>query len=497
VPTAPDLVPEEVLSGEYGREALEAFEAMTEAIHVANMATLAMEEKKDKTAIGLHGADVERDYVRSAQNGTKMTITHTSLMATVCKRLMEKFPDDPVLCEEDAQLLERDPEFAGTTATFLSSFRILPDVTPEDVAKWNRHAGTVADQVSKGPEGGELPSRFWVLNPLDTTEEYMQSKQFCMTLALVVDGQPVLGLMGCPVLAFDHPSRTVPHPSGVPFFFAVKGVGAWTQLVITERDCGVYQGKYRLKGRPLPLTVGEKIKRGNDGLYDMLGTDQLKIAMGSRLREDIFVDAERIGKILGSQYPKFDMTNSSIKYCWLARGETDTVWYLTTGLYDATAAEKLAHHAAGTLIAEEAGATISDLDGKPVQWCGRVLSENRGIVATDPGKVPLQGLCDAVKQASVGSKEAYDIRCQKRKEVSMFLTHLFKNIGRTAETEEEIQGAEIVKQRGLKMLQDEEEMNQVAQDALNRDRPILGEAAVEDNAFGDGGDIPLSPISTG
>uniref|UniRef100_A0A7S1W1L1 3'(2'),5'-bisphosphate nucleotidase n=1 Tax=Alexandrium catenella TaxID=2925 RepID=A0A7S1W1L1_ALECA len=492
---ASTCVPEDVRNGEYGQEAQVGFSIMSEAIHCVNMATLCMEDKKDKSAIGLFGAELEREFVRVAKGGRKMCLAHTAMMTTTCKRLLEEFPDDPILCEEDTELLAKDERFAGTTAAFLTDFKIVEDATPEDAVRWCQHAGTYAAKA----DAGEAPSRYWAFTPLCSSDDFMQSKQFCMTLALIVDKQPVVSFIGCPVLGFNHPSRTVPHPSGVPFFFAVKGHGAWTQLVVAERDSGVYLGKAKLKGWPLPLKVEEKIKKENDGLYDVLGTNQLKIATGARLREDVFCDAERIGKILGSEYPKFDMTNSSIKYCWLARGETDAVMYLTRGLYNQSHMEHLAHHAAGALIAEESGAVVADLDGKPIDWCGPVLENNRGFAAVDPAKVPIMGLVNAVGQATSTSEELYDKRCEKRKEVAKILKYLFTHLGDYAENDEEREGARKVQLRGMKMLKDEEAMNEIAVDSMHRDAPFLGEAQVEDDAFGRStdGSIPLSPISTG
>lgn len=491
--TAADCVPDDIKHSQYGREAEIAFSIMNEAIHVVSMATLCMEDKKDKSAIGLYGSELEREFVRTVK-GRKTCLAHVAMMTTTCKRLFEEFPNDAVLCEEDTDLLARDATFAATAANFLSDFKLAECATPEDVVRWSQHAGSYTAKA----EAEEAPSRYWALTPLCSSDDFMQSKQYCMSLALIVDKQPVLGFVGCPVLAFDHPSRTVSHPSGVPFFFAAKGHGAWTQLVVAERDSGVYLGKSKLKGRPLPLKVGEKIKRGNDGLYDVLGTNQLNVAVGSRLREDIFCDAERIGKMLGSEYPKFDMTNSSIKYCWLARGETDAVWYLTSGLYDSSCIEHLAHHAAGALIAEESGAVVADLDGKPVDWCGPVLENNRGLVAVDPAKVPLQGLVDAVRTATSTSEELYEKRCEKRKEVAKMLKYLFTKMGDYAETEEEREGARKVRERGLKMLEDDEALDEIAVESMHRQEPILGHAQVEDDAFGrsSDGSIPLSPIST-
>merc|ERR1711865_1357131 len=111
------------------------------------------------------------------------------------------------------------------------------------------------------------------------------------------------------------------------------------------------------------MDCNKKVHRSNDMLYDVLGTEQLSIGMNSRLREDTFVDAERIAKILGSDYPKYDLTSSAIKYAWLAEGKSDIIWYFPRGLYDKEATESLAHHASGVLLCVEAGAICKDLDG--------------------------------------------------------------------------------------------------------------------------------------
>jgi len=450
-----------------------------------------MEEKKDKAAIGLFGQELEALYTRKVMNGKKTTVANMAVMVSICRRLQEHFPDIPVLSEEDTELLPRDQEFAGTVAKFLSDYSIVEGATAEDVSKWSRHAGSYITTL----KGGDMPQTYWALMPADTTSEFCENKQYCMSLALIKDGKPVVSTIGFPVLVFDHVSRTVPISGGCPVFFASAGEGAWTQLVTLERDNGVYQGKYRLKGPSIRHNVADKIKRQHDGLYDFLGSEQLRIAMGSRSREDIFRDAERIGKILGSDYPKFDFNNSAMKYCWLSRGEADVVWYLRNGLYDDSATERLIHHAAGVLIAEESGAAVADLDGKPIDWCGPILENNRGIVATDPNKVPLLGVRDAVKQATTVSVEAYERRCEKRKEVSKMLSYLFNNVGKYAETEEEKEAARKVKEKGMKLLTNDEEMAQIAQDQMNRESPILGEAAQEDDAFGPGdGAIPMSPI---
>ena len=45
--------------------------------------------------------------------------------------------------------------------------------------------------------------------------------------------------------------------------------------------------------------------------------------------------------------------------------------------------EKIWDHAAGSLIVQEAGGTVTDVDGRPLNFgLGRTLRENRGVVVT-------------------------------------------------------------------------------------------------------------------
>jgi 3'(2'), 5'-bisphosphate nucleotidase len=50
--------------------------------------------------------------------------------------------------------------------------------------------------------------------------------------------------------------------------------------------------------------------------------------------------------------------------------------------------EKIWDHAAGALVAQEAGARVCDVDGKPLDFgCGRELTRNRGVFAGHPAIV--------------------------------------------------------------------------------------------------------------
>jgi 3'(2'), 5'-bisphosphate nucleotidase len=75
--------------------------------------------------------------------------------------------------------------------------------------------------------------------------------------------------------------------------------------------------------------------------------------------------------------------DSQAKYAVLARGQADAYLRLpTSGTY----VEKIWDHAAGSIVATEAGAIVSDITGAPLDFTqGARLSTNRGVIAAANG----------------------------------------------------------------------------------------------------------------
>ena len=74
--------------------------------------------------------------------------------------------------------------------------------------------------------------------------------------------------------------------------------------------------------------------------------------------------------------------DSQCKYAVVARGQADAYLRLPTR---ADYVENIWDHAAGMLVAQEAGAEITDIDGRPLDFsCGKGLSRNRGIICASP-----------------------------------------------------------------------------------------------------------------
>ena len=75
--------------------------------------------------------------------------------------------------------------------------------------------------------------------------------------------------------------------------------------------------------------------------------------------------------------------DSQAKYAVLAAGEGDVLLRLISNSRP-DYRERIWDQAAGSIVIEEAGGRITDLDGKPLDFShGRKLEKNRGILATN------------------------------------------------------------------------------------------------------------------
>jgi 3'(2'), 5'-bisphosphate nucleotidase len=91
--------------------------------------------------------------------------------------------------------------------------------------------------------------------------------------------------------------------------------------------------------------------------------------------------------------------DSQCKYSVVARGQADA--YLRMPSRKAYV-EKIWDHAAGSLIAEEAGAVVTDITGTPLDFGqGRCLEANRGVVCAAGRAHPM--IIRAIEELGIGA----------------------------------------------------------------------------------------------
>jgi 3'(2'), 5'-bisphosphate nucleotidase len=121
--------------------------------------------------------------------------------------------------------------------------------------------------------------RFWLVDPLDGTKEFIKRRaEFTVNIALVEDGEPVLGVVLAPALDL--------------IYWAVKGQGAWRE----EKGGPVERIYSNAPVSGTPLTVVESLSHPSPELEDYLRT----IPVARRVK-----------------------AGSSLKFCWVAEGRAD------------------------------------------------------------------------------------------------------------------------------------------------------------------------------
>ena len=68
-----------------------------------------------------------------------------------------------------------------------------------------RGVGVVSEEGGGSGVGGRGPERYWLVDPLDGTREFLaHNGEFCVCIALVEDGAPVFGLIHAPTTSVSY-----------------------------------------------------------------------------------------------------------------------------------------------------------------------------------------------------------------------------------------------------------------------------------------------------
>jgi 3'(2'), 5'-bisphosphate nucleotidase len=277
------------------------------------------------------------------QDKSPVTIADFASQAVICQALGEAFPNDPVIGEEDSAEL-RLPEnqgFLDRVQTELS--RVSLNASPDEICRWIDRGGA----NSFGP-------RFWTLDPIDGTKGFLRGEQYAISLALIIDGQITVAILGCPNL----PLIVGDTADGGSIFTAVRGQGAFVQTCAGDVATSSSSVRVTSTSNWPDVRLCESVESGHSA-HDR--SAMISAALGIK-QEPVRLD-------------------SQAKYAVVARGEGDLYLRLPTR---ADYREKIWDHAGGVLVVEEAGGRVTDIDGKPLEFThGRELSANRGVVVTN------------------------------------------------------------------------------------------------------------------
>lgn len=275
--------------------------------------------------------------VLEKKDKSPVTVADFGSQALVCKELSEAFASDPVIGEEDSKSL-REPENAELRNRLLTVVQtVQPGAGEEKVLSW----------IDKGGQDTYC-DRFWTLDPIDGTKGFLRKDQYAISLALIVEGEIVVGALCCPNMKAQDGTDGV-------IFVAEKGEGA-VEI-------------------PLGKTTEIEIQVSGETLLANIRTcESVEKAHSSHS------DSARIGTLLGITAEPVRI-DSQAKYATVARGDAEAYLRLPR---DGTYREKIWDHAGGVLVVEEAGGKVTDIKGRPLDFThGKTLATNLGVIVTN------------------------------------------------------------------------------------------------------------------
>lgn len=293
-----------------------------------------------RTAVGICQAvqSAITPEVLDKKDDSPVTVADFASQAVICHAIGEVFPDDPIIAEEDSSAL-RQPD----NAEFLRQINSLilqnyGTATDDEICHW----------IDRGGSKTYSP-RFWTLDPIDGTKGFLRRDQYAISLALIVDGQIELGILGCPNLGAKS-------QSGHSLFYAIREHGAFASRLNSQSD--LQPIRVTQTTDPAAARFCESFESGHSS------------------HNESSLIASRLG--IKSAPIRMD---SQAKYATIASGEADVYLRLPTkeGYF-----EKIWDHAGGVLLVQEAGGKVTDLSGNPLNFTlGPELRQNRGVVVTN------------------------------------------------------------------------------------------------------------------
>ncbi len=287
--------------------------------------------------MSVRGASSGLESVEKA-DASPVTTADFGSQALVCRRLRDAFREDGVIAEESASMLRR-AEAAGTRERLLEAVRRhQPRATASDVLGW----------IDVGTDRG-VSSRHWTLDPIDGTKGFIRGGQYVVALALIVEGEVVLGALACPNLA-------------------LPGMGSPGVIVAAQRGEGAWQYDLQTLESNGRLAVGRSQHAAAMRFCESVESGHSAHDVSARIATDVGIRGNAV------------RMDSQAKYAAVAAGMADI--YLRLPVSD-TYVENIWDHAAGCVIVEEAGGRVTDMHGRPLDFSrGAALSRNEGIVAS-------------------------------------------------------------------------------------------------------------------
>ncbi len=301
--------------------------------------------------------------VIAKQDRSPVTVADFASQAIVCRVLGERFAGDAVVGEENSSELRRDDHAQAREFVVQHvSCEFNQMLAEKEVLGYIDHGAAELSRYDR---------RHWTIDPIDGTKGFLRGDQYAIALALVEGGHVVVGALACPWLPMgdDTTTNDVVNHEGINHDGLARGV-----LLVAVRGQGVQR---------VPLWANDVYEGEPVRLHDVM-TNDVRHHQRARFCESLesvhsnHALSSQLAERLGITVPPLRM-DSQAKYGCVALGRAAIYLKFPP---DAKRLENIWDHAAGSIVVEEAGGIVTDLQGKPLDFSqGRGLKVGRGIIA--------------------------------------------------------------------------------------------------------------------
>ena len=263
-----------------------------------------------------------------------VTIADYGSQAIICRALQAHYPDDAVVAEESGeQFLQLVSAEQREQVLSLLAQILREPVSEAELVAW----------LDFGV--GRSAARTWVIDPIDGTKGFLARRHYVIAVGLLRAGQVSEGIVAAP------------------------GYKGGEGALFYTRDGASYRA-------PLSAGAGERVTVSQrHAVDDYVAVQSYERYHASKSRMGRARDYAGLGAV------RLLELDSMEKYALVACGDADL--YMRLPRAGSAYAHKIWDHAAGVALVQNAGGTVTDLDGGPLDFSQGETLPNAGLIASN------------------------------------------------------------------------------------------------------------------
>lgn len=277
---------------------------------------------------------------------------------------------------------------------------------------YHASSGDLLDSVLKKMQSASASAktRVWCLDPIDGTRGFLRGKrdggQYCIALALIEDGEPIVGILACPNLPADKNDENYSwgedEHDGESQAGTESGMGKKRGCIfVASKGGGCFQlPLYAPSGDDRDTMGAERVNvtKNGEGQFPL---EEARFCIGVEKYGDpegkVTAIAKKIHGRLGDDGEILftRRMDSQVKYGVVARGGSEFITRLPKKEYH----EWIWDHAAGRIVIEEAGGVQTDTEGALIDYgLGAKMDEDVEGILISAGGIFHEALLNAYRE---------------------------------------------------------------------------------------------------